>query len=104
MTKGKKSNASPIEPPKKGRPQGATAAPPLQFDNQKIKGRIYELYDTMGAFSKTIDMSQAYFSYKLRGTRVFTRDEIYKISQALEIKKEDFFDYFFTLAETDEKW
>ena len=46
--------------------------------------------------AKEIDIAYSTFNLKINGNAYFTQDEIYRISNCLEIPKEKIYEYFFT--------
>lgn len=66
------------------------------YEYRKLRGRIVEKFKTQEEFAKVIGMSNVGVNLKLNGARGFSQKDIEKWADALEIKKEDFLDYFFT--------
>lgn len=69
----------------------------MKFDSSKLKGRIREKKHTQESMANNLEISSSTFNLKLNGNAFFTQDEIYIISNLLDIPKEQYFDYFFTL-------
>lgn len=67
------------------------------FDFSKLKGLIREKELTQEAVAREIDIAYSTFNLKINGNAFFTQEEIFKMSNVLEVPKEDFYDYFFTL-------
>lgn len=61
----------------------------------KLRGKITEKYGSITAFADAINMSRVALSRKLGGKSVFTKDEIEKIINVLEIDKTELVKYFF---------
>lgn len=69
----------------------------MVFDFSKLKGLMREKGLTQETVAQGINIAYSTFNLKLNGNTYFGQDEILKISDLLEIPKEDFYDYFFTL-------
>ena len=67
----------------------------MEKGNKRLRGRIVEKYDTIGAFAKTIGLSRVSTSAKLNGTVRFNSDDIRKWSEILEITPDEIGKYFF---------
>ena len=68
----------------------------MKFDFSKLKGLIREKKLTQEEMAKEIDIAYSTFNLKINGNAYFTQDEIYRISNCLEIPKEKIYEYFFT--------
>lgn len=68
----------------------------MVFDYQKLRGRITERYGSQTKFAKAFDVSKNTFSQKMNNKVRFTSDDIMKISDMLEIPKEQIGIYFFS--------
>lgn len=69
----------------------------IKFDYRALEGKIKECFDTQDNFARTIPMSRSTLNQKLQGYVDFTSSNIYKITELLNIEKEDIGKYFFTL-------
>lgn len=63
----------------------------------KLRGRIREKFGTQEAFSAAMDMNPTTLSAKLNGKTDWTRQEIEKACELLEIPLAEAHTYFFTL-------
>ena len=68
----------------------------MEFDFSKLKGRIKEKGYTQENVAKRLNVSVSTFNLKINGNAFFTQEELYEMSNMLEIPKEDFYNYFFT--------
>lgn len=68
----------------------------LIFEYSKLRGRIIEKFETIGNFADVIGISRSSFSMKLNNSSEFSQYEIKKISEKLEIPKNEIEVYFFT--------
>lgn len=68
----------------------------MRFNYNKLRGRIVELYGTIGKFSEVYENSETVLSKKLNNHVAFTQKEIAKLCELLQIDKCDIGDYFFT--------
>lgn len=68
----------------------------MAFDYRKLRGRIIEKYGSQTAFVEKYGVSENTFSMKMNNKIRFTSDDIIKISEMLDIPKEDVGVYFFT--------
>lgn len=62
----------------------------------KLRGRILEKFGTFGAFAKAMGMHPSTLSAKLSDKTEWTRQEIEKAYELLEIPAEEIHLYFFT--------
>lgn len=69
----------------------------MTFDFSKLKGKIIEKYGSQQHFAKEYGISENSLSLKLTNKMRFTSDDIIKISDMLEIPKEEVGNYFFTI-------
>lgn len=69
----------------------------MAFDFRKLKGRIIEKYGSQTEFVRAFGVSENTFSMKMNNKVRFTTDDIVKISDMLDIPKDDVGEYFFTL-------
>ena len=67
----------------------------MGFNYSKLRGRIIEKYGSQRLFAQKINISNETLSRKLTGKSYFKQDEIWKISELLGIKTEQFDSYFF---------
>ncbi|MBR2759676.1 MAG: DUF739 family protein [Solobacterium sp.] len=66
-----------------------------EFNYSKLRGKIVEKYGTIKAVSEKTGIRGELFTDAFKGRRTFTQAEIYVLSEALEIPKEDLASYFF---------
>ena len=67
----------------------------MDFNYDKLKGKIVERFGTQGNFAKALGVSERTLSLKLNNKIFFSQDEISKISNLLDIELEEIQDYFF---------
>lgn len=67
----------------------------MRFDFSKLRGRMVEYYGTLAAFAKAYGISENSLSLKMNNKTKFSSGDIIKISEMLEIKKDEIGDYFF---------
>ncbi|WP_304177342.1 DUF739 family protein [Leptotrichia trevisanii] len=67
----------------------------MEFNNSKLRGKIRELFGTEQKFSDAIGISKSALSAKLNNNSEINRDEMLKMIDLLNIKKEDIFEIFF---------
>jgi transcriptional regulator with XRE-family HTH domain len=60
-----------------------------------LKGDIIKSHFTIESFSKTLGMDKSQLSRRMNGEVRFTREEIKKISEVLEISQEEVWKIFF---------
>lgn len=63
--------------------------------HKKLRGRIVEKYDTIGAFAERIGLSRVWTGAKLNGSAKFSSDDIRKWSELLDIAPDEIGKYFF---------
>lgn len=68
----------------------------VDFEYSKLRGKIVEIFRTLGAFSDEIGLSPVTVKNKLDGTVDWTTSEIIKVCDVLGIKGDEMLDYFFT--------
>lgn len=66
------------------------------FNYAKLRGRIIEKYGTQTEFVEKFGISSNSFSLKMNNKSRFTTDDIVKLTEMLEIEKEEVGEYFFT--------
>lgn len=69
----------------------------MKFDYRRLKGRIKEMYGTQNEFAEAVGLSFVSISKKLNNLRQFKQSDIDKITEVLNIPKEEIPIYFFTL-------
>jgi transcriptional regulator with XRE-family HTH domain len=65
------------------------------YEYRKLRGRIVEKFRTQEEFANAIGISVVSVSKKLNGDTGFSQSDIENWSKILEIKREEFTDYFF---------
>jgi hypothetical protein len=70
-----------------------------KFDYRKLRGRIFELYESQIDFINAVPMGNATFINKMKGRIAFKNDEIMRIAELLNISKQEIPDYFFCLKD-----
>lgn len=68
-----------------------------EFKNNKLRGRITELYDTQESFADAIGKARMWVNQRLTGTVEMSRSDIHLMASALEIPQDEIGVYFFTL-------
>lgn len=66
------------------------------LNTAKIKGRLVELSLTQRDASKALGLSQSVLNQKLNNIRPLKLNEAELLAELLEIRKNQFADYFFT--------
>ena len=69
----------------------------MKFNYRRLKGRIKEMYGTQNEFAEAVGLSFVSISKKLNNLRQFKQSDIDKITEVLNIPKEEIPIYFFTL-------
>ena len=70
----------------------------MKFTNDKLKERIFDMYDSMADFASDLGISRKFVIKKLNGDDYFTEREIIKAVQLLDIEPIQIKEYFFTLV------
>lgn len=68
----------------------------MTFDFRKLRGRIIEKYGSQDEFAKEYGVSRVILSKKMNNKCAFTSSDIIRMSEMLEIPKEEVGAYFFT--------
>lgn len=68
----------------------------IEFNFNKLRGRIKEIYGTQTAFSNAMEMNEATLSNKLNNNVEFTSKEIIKACILLKLELNKIDEYFFT--------
>lgn len=68
----------------------------MTFDFRKLRGRIIEKYGTQDEFAKEYGISRVVLSKKMNNKCSFTSNDIIRMSEMLNIPKEEVGAYFFT--------
>ena len=69
----------------------------MSYNYSKLRGKIIEKFETLGAFSKAMDWSERTNSLKMNGKVEWKQNEIIKASKLLEIPTEEIDVYFFSV-------
>lgn len=67
-----------------------------QYEYRKLIGRIVEKYGTRKEFAKVLGISENSMSLKLNGKTGFSREDIVRWGELLDIDVNEFGAYFFT--------
>ena len=67
----------------------------MEYDYSKLTGRIIEKYGSRCNFASKLGVARQTVENKLHGKTGFSRNDIHKWSEALEIEKNDYLAYFF---------
>lgn len=68
----------------------------MAFNTTKLRGRIYEKFQSQRAFSDAVGEDNSRVSQYFRGKRILTQDTIGKWAEALQIEASSIGDYFFS--------
>lgn len=68
----------------------------MEFNYNKLKGRIIEICGTQKTFSEAMGMNQPTISHKLKNQRGWSQEDILKAVEILAIPDEEIRAYFFT--------
>lgn len=68
----------------------------MSFDYRKLRGRIREKYGTEQKFAAAMGMGRVALSTKLNNNGDFTRNQMLKAAQLLELDATQIPEYFFT--------
>lgn len=66
-----------------------------QYEYRKLIGKIIEKYGTRKKFAEVVGVSENSMSLKLNGKTDFSRDEIARWAELLDIAVSDIGEYFF---------
>lgn len=69
----------------------------IEFNYNKLRGRIIEICGNQKTFSKAMGMNQPTLSHKLRNNRKWTQEEILKATEILAIPDNEVLSYFFSI-------
>jgi len=69
----------------------------LNFNYNKLKGRIIEIFVTQSEFAKQMGWSERTMSLKMNGTVYWKQPEIVKAINLLKLDYSDIVVYFFTI-------
>lgn len=69
----------------------------MQWDYNKLRGKIREVCNTQDKFSEQLGLGRVSVSQRLNNQSEFTQDEIYKSCRILHIDAAEIPVYFFTL-------
>lgn len=61
----------------------------------KLKGRIIEKYGTQKVFAEALGVSNNLVSLKMQGKVPFSKEDMIKWSELLDIPPEHYYEYFF---------
>ena len=67
----------------------------MEFNFNKLRGRIIEKYGTQSAFAQAFGVSENTFSCKMNNKVRFNSKDIIKITNMLDIPENEINDYFF---------
>lgn len=69
----------------------------MAFSYSKLRGRIIEKYGSQGNFADAFGISENSLSLKMNNKSRFTSDDIIKMTEMLDISKDEVGEYFFTI-------
>ena len=73
------------------------------FDYSILEGKIKQYYDTQENFAKAIPMSRSTLNQKIQNNLDFTSQNIYRISELLNISREEIGDVFFKIKGSENR-
>lgn len=62
----------------------------MSFNYRKLRGRIYEKYDSMSAFATALGKSKQTVTMKISGVVKFSQEDIVNWSKLLDISPEQY--------------
>jgi len=68
----------------------------MEYNYDKLKGRVKEIFDTQENFANAINISTTSLNYKLNNKKKWTQNEIYNSILVLQIPNNEIINYFFT--------
>lgn len=68
----------------------------MEFDYNKLKGRIREKLGTQEELARLMELSHASVSFKLNNKSEWTQREMNRAAEILEIPDDEYAAYFFT--------
>lgn len=68
----------------------------MPYKYRKLRGRIIEKFGSIREFSKSLDISAVSISKKLNGKAGFSQDDMNEWARILDIKIEEYGEYFFS--------
>lgn len=68
----------------------------MAYNYSKLKGRIIELYGSQENFAKVLGLTSISVSRKLKCRTEFSQSDIEKWAELLNIKREEYLDFFYT--------
>lgn len=68
----------------------------MTYTYNKLRGRIIEMYGTQSRFAEELGISQNSVSKKMNCQTEFSQDDIIQWSILLNVKKDEYGEYFFT--------
>lgn len=66
-----------------------------QYEYRKLSGRIVEKFGTRKKFAEALGISESSMSLKMTGRTGFSREDMLRWGELLDIDVSDFGDYFF---------
>lgn len=67
----------------------------MAFEYQKLRGRIIEKFGTQDAFADALEKDRVFVSRKMNGNVQFSKADISKWCELLDIELSEIGDYFF---------
>lgn len=68
----------------------------MTYTYNKLRGRIIEMYGTQSKFAEKLGISKNSVSKKMNCQTEFSQDDIIQWSMLLNVKKDEFGEYFFS--------
>lgn len=68
----------------------------MEYNYDKLKGRVKEIFDTQENFANAINISATSLNYKLNNKKKWSQNEIYNSILVLQIPSNEIINYFFT--------
>ena len=68
----------------------------MTYTYNKLRGRIVEMYGTQGKFAEKLGISKNSVSKKMNCKTEFSQEDIIRWSMLLNVKKDEYGEYFFS--------
>lgn len=68
----------------------------MTYTYNKLRGRIVEMYGTQGKFAEELGISKNSVSKKMNCQTEFSQEDIIRWSMLLNVKKDEYGEYFFS--------
>lgn len=68
----------------------------IEFNHDKLRGKIVEVFRTQTNFAKELGMTKASVSAKIKSNTALSQSDIFKMSKLLGLNQDEIGEYFFT--------